>query len=266
MSEEKSKQTWQEHNGALTFTTNVWMSPNHKAFITVTVHFQKDGMLIAMLLDLVEVTERHTGEHLAAVFTKVLEDFAIANKVSIPLTLLSWNVLTMAQILSITCNNVSNHDTMVEVLKDQLDTFPRDSNCTQCFDHIVNLVAKSIIWQFDALKAKGNESFDDVLQELRVSVEDLNKEELMTREGIWSEVEGDDDDIDGWVDEWDEMSESELKEMDDNIQPICRVLVKVSIMFVTKLMLSNGLEHSSARLHTLSKLLNSDPSPLVHCT
>ena len=48
----------------------------------MTVHFQKDGILIAMLLDLVEVAESHSGVHLAAVFAKILEDFAIMNKVS----------------------------------------------------------------------------------------------------------------------------------------------------------------------------------------
>ena len=58
------------------------MSLNHKAFVAVTVHLQKDGILIAMLLNLVEVAESHSGVHLAAMFTKILDDFAIANKVS----------------------------------------------------------------------------------------------------------------------------------------------------------------------------------------
>ena len=41
-------------------------------------------MLVTMLLDLVEVAERHSGAHLAAAaaFMKILEDFAITDKVS----------------------------------------------------------------------------------------------------------------------------------------------------------------------------------------
>ena len=74
--------TYKEYKGALNFATAAWTSPNHKAYIAVTVHFQKDGILLAMLLDLVEVAESHSGVHLAAAFTKILEDFAITNKVS----------------------------------------------------------------------------------------------------------------------------------------------------------------------------------------
>jgi hypothetical protein len=72
----------QEHDGALNFAIDAWTSPNHKAYVAVTVHYQKDGVLIAMLLDLVEVAESHSGAHLAAVFVKILEDFAITDKVS----------------------------------------------------------------------------------------------------------------------------------------------------------------------------------------
>lgn len=163
----------------------------------------------------------------------------------------------MAQILSITCDNASNNDTMIEALKDRLEIFPGESNRTRCFDHIVNLVAKSIIQQFDVPKAKANESFDDVLRELMVSAEDLDKEELATREGERSESEGDEDDTDGWVDEREEMSESERKDLDDNIQPIRRVLVKVSVVFVARSMLNNP-GCSSARQRMPSRI----PQPL----
>jgi hypothetical protein len=67
----------------LNFATDAWTSPNHKAFVAVTVHFQLDGALVAMLLDLVEVAESHSSLNLAAVFAKILEDFTIAHKVSI---------------------------------------------------------------------------------------------------------------------------------------------------------------------------------------
>jgi hypothetical protein len=61
---------------------DAWTSPNHKAYVAVTVHFQQDGALISMLLNLVQVAELHTGLTLAMVFAKILNDFGIAHKVS----------------------------------------------------------------------------------------------------------------------------------------------------------------------------------------
>ena len=127
-------------------------------------------------------------------------------------------MLTIAQILSITCDNASNNNTMVTKLEKLLEVFPGESNCTCCFDHIVNLVAKSVIWQFDMPTVKGNEAFNDVLQELMVSAGDLERGELVMRAGesCGSEVDSSDDDMDSLVDEQD-MSETECTELDDNI-------------------------------------------------
>ncbi|KAF8870858.1 hypothetical protein BD779DRAFT_1399002, partial [Infundibulicybe gibba] len=40
---------------ALNFATDAWTSPNHKAFIAITVHFEINGVALCLLLDLVEV-------------------------------------------------------------------------------------------------------------------------------------------------------------------------------------------------------------------
>ena len=60
---------------------DVWTSPNHRSYVAVTVHFEKDGAPIAMLLDLVQVARSHTGATLAGVFAKILDDFGITHKV-----------------------------------------------------------------------------------------------------------------------------------------------------------------------------------------
>jgi hypothetical protein len=65
-----------------------------QSYVAVTVHFQKDGVLVAMILDLVEVAESHSGTHLAAVFVKILEDFTITDKVSTQLYRLCRGMLT----------------------------------------------------------------------------------------------------------------------------------------------------------------------------
>jgi hypothetical protein len=66
----------------LSFATDAWTSPNHKAYVAVTVHFEENGVPISMLLDLVEVARSHSGLNLAAAFARILDDFGIADKAS----------------------------------------------------------------------------------------------------------------------------------------------------------------------------------------
>ena len=74
--------TYQEHDGALSFGTDTWTSPNHKAYVAITVHFEHNGVPICLLLDVVQVACAHTGVNLAKAFAEVLEDYGIADKVS----------------------------------------------------------------------------------------------------------------------------------------------------------------------------------------
>ena len=60
---------------------NVWMLPNHKAYVAITVHLEHEGIPLSMLLNLVEVVKSHSGVNLAAAFTQVLQEFGISNKV-----------------------------------------------------------------------------------------------------------------------------------------------------------------------------------------
>ena len=41
----------------MSFATDAWSSPNHHAFVAVTVHLEKDGVALCLLLDIVEVVE-----------------------------------------------------------------------------------------------------------------------------------------------------------------------------------------------------------------
>lgn len=75
--------THQQYSGKLSFATNVWTSPNHKAYVTITVHLEKGGQLVSVSLDLVEVPKLHTGMNLAHMFADVLVTFGIENKVNI---------------------------------------------------------------------------------------------------------------------------------------------------------------------------------------
>lgn len=72
----------QEHDGALSFATDGWTSPNHRPFITVTVHFENAGVPVSMILNVVEVAMSHSGVNLAVAFAGILEEFRVSEKVS----------------------------------------------------------------------------------------------------------------------------------------------------------------------------------------
>ncbi|KAJ7286784.1 hypothetical protein C8J57DRAFT_1039844, partial [Mycena rebaudengoi] len=47
----------QEYNGQLSFTTDTWTSPNHRAIVAWTVHLHHEGKPLSFLLDIVELPE-----------------------------------------------------------------------------------------------------------------------------------------------------------------------------------------------------------------
>jgi hypothetical protein len=116
------------YEGALSYTTDAWTSPNHRAYVVVTDHFEKDGVSILMLLDIVEVTCSHSGLNLTATFAKILEDFSISNKVCNYFEEMDCQLTIGAQILSITCDNALNNDTIIEELANLLNDFPGPAN------------------------------------------------------------------------------------------------------------------------------------------
>jgi hypothetical protein len=53
-----------------------------------------------------------------------------------------WPDLTIMQILSLTANNASNNNTLVDDLSDLLNGFQGSETRIRCFAHILNLVVK----------------------------------------------------------------------------------------------------------------------------
>jgi len=124
---------------------------------------------------------------------------------------------------------------MIDHLATLVDTFPGAANQTRCFTHILNLVAKSVLRQFEAPKAKGGDVLDDAAKELAAIFDDLEDED---EDGLSNtndagddsgESDDDDDDDDGLVDERGGMSEEELASLEESVKPIRLVLTKVSI-------------------------------------
>ncbi|PBK85576.1 hypothetical protein ARMGADRAFT_891383, partial [Armillaria gallica] len=65
-------------------------------------------------------------------------------------------------VLCLTCNNMTNNDTMANDLANCIPSFPGQAHRVSCFAHIVNLVAKSLLRQFNTpKKANGNSGNDE---------------------------------------------------------------------------------------------------------
>jgi hypothetical protein len=133
------------------------------------------------------------------------------------------------QILSITCDNASPNDVMIDALGDLIVAFPGAANRTRCFTHILNLVVKVILRQFDVPKAKVGEALDVASQALRDLAGDIETEEAAMDEG------GDDDDNiekgdEGprWFNPQEGMSQEDREELELSVRPMWLVLVKVS--------------------------------------
>jgi hypothetical protein len=49
--------TYQNYDGELNFATDAWTSPNHRAYVAVSVHLQHEGQPLSMILDIIEVAK-----------------------------------------------------------------------------------------------------------------------------------------------------------------------------------------------------------------
>jgi len=63
------------------------------------------------------------------------------------------------------------------------------ANQTRCFAHIINLVVKSILHQFDVPKAKANKALDEASKVLLHIAEDIETEETETQVSSGDESE-----------------------------------------------------------------------------
>ncbi|TFY73141.1 hypothetical protein EWM64_g10871, partial [Hericium alpestre] len=154
----------------------------------------------------------HSGLNLAKVFTQILEDFDISDK-----------------ILSVTCDNASANDAMIHKLEMLLPDFPGETNHTRCFAHIVNLVTKSLLKQFDAKSKHGApDSEAELMPELEEIEDELEEEEAQARiEDAIESGEVDPKNGEGLVDEVAEISADEQKELAKNMRLVRLVLGKL---------------------------------------
>lgn len=123
---------------------------------------------------------------------------------------------------------------MVSEMASLLPGFDGELSRVRCFAHVLNLVAKSLIRQFDA---KGDKEEDTAaedeaeLAELRALAEDLDAEEAVAQIEIEAEMDEDEqvaDDPDDEVDPMGDMTKPERKVFAREVRPVMLVMAKVS--------------------------------------
>lgn len=155
--------------------------------------------------------------------------------------------------LAITCDNTTNNDVLTDQLKEKVPMFHGEVSCVQCFAHVINLVVKSVIMQFDlpckctqttgcATKldegssdtnavvdsslAGRDEEIEKMLTDLHDLASDLGDEmNRETEEVPPDEWEADNDD--GWINEQWRMSNDNMKRLANDMMPARHMLVKV---------------------------------------
>jgi hypothetical protein len=128
----------------------------------------------------------------------------------------------------VTCDNASANDAMIDALAELVVAFPGAANRTRCFTHILNLVVKVILRQFDMPKDRGDEALDVASRALQDLAGDIDSDVEEAAGGERSDGDEDDEKEDGPIDPRDGMSEEEQDKLDVSVRPVRLVLVKVS--------------------------------------
>ena len=124
-----------------------------------------------------------------------------------------------------TCDNAANNDVMIRKLEEKVPSFDGAMARSYCFLHITNLVAKSLMRLFDP---KQKDLGDVDLAELEGELED--EDAVMIAKTI-GEVDGEVveiDNVEGWVDDVEALSDVEWHQLQASIRPIRLAVGKVS--------------------------------------
>lgn len=121
---------------------------------------------------------------------------------------------------------------MITELAELIDDFPGPANQMRCFTHVLNLVVKSIIRQFDLPKSKGGKNqMDEGAKELLSLAGNIDVEENIESRDGEDGVAGEDDNVEGWIDERTLLDEEDLDELEKRVEPVRLLLTKVSHLF-----------------------------------
>ncbi|EUC67723.1 AC9 transposase, putative, partial [Rhizoctonia solani AG-3 Rhs1AP] len=131
---ERIKRELKHACGRVSITSDLWTDEMERPFMAVTGHFiNANKMSVVVLLAFRFVDGSHDGPTLARHLFAVLEEYKIVDKVG-----------------SITLDNASNNDTMMEALQERMHAegyvdFEMNGNRVRCFPHIINLAVNAFL-------------------------------------------------------------------------------------------------------------------------
>ena len=136
-------------------------------------------------------------------------------------------MLNTLKMLGVTCNNASNNDTMVEAMSEnvRLPSFDGHRAHVRCFLHVLSLVVKSLLKQFDGRPDPEKAGMEDADHALLNLLEGLQGYDRVIEDDAGDE---DDDPADDEVDTLQNMSEVERAQFEVQVCPVKVVLAKVS--------------------------------------
>lgn len=112
---------------------DLWTSGNHKALNGIVAHFINDDWKpYAVVLGAPEQKEAHSGDNIAGQVISTLKDFGI----------------TADRLGYFMLDNASNNDTAMEAIAAEYG-FDVEKRRLRCAGHIINLIARSLLYGFD---------------------------------------------------------------------------------------------------------------------
>lgn len=122
---------------------------------------------------------------------------------------------------------------MIDRLRWTIDRFGGAQTRTRCFLHTVNLVAKSMLKQFDVPKKNVEAAIDEAEKTLLALAEGLDQEEAELRAGgqVPDSSEGfTDEEIEEYVNEAEVLTDEEQERLREDVASVRLLLVKVSVV------------------------------------
>jgi len=121
---------------------------------------------------------------------------------------------------------------MIRHLKVLINKFKGRESQTRCFAHILNLIAKSIIRQFDVPRAQADKALDEATNALVELAGNIDLEEQETAErGDDRDKNEEDENTEDWVDEREAMTVEQIAKLEESVRPVRLMLVKVRVKF-----------------------------------
>lgn len=124
---------------------------------------------------------------------------------------------------------------MIDALPGLISSYPGAHARVRCFCHIINLVCKSILAQFNSSSPSNRSYSSKKAQKESERDEGEENEDEEDSEADEEEVQDENDErgferdnTDGWVDERDSMEGAELATLDSSAEPARQTLTKVS--------------------------------------